>query len=150
MKANEIRIGNYIYDDESLVCIVNGFSPLDNSIRCNEKEGCNILVDYDDKKGYSVESIRCNPILLTENWLIKLGFSKKEYDTFGIKVKECNSEDFYKGWFMIFLNKSYGKIKSIEITIGDYRNDTFAEIKYVHELQNIYFLLTKGELTIKN
>jgi hypothetical protein len=67
------------------------------------------------------------PIPLTEEWLLKFGFLK--YSKNFIKYGEI---EFYI-WAM---NDSY-EIKSL---------DTLIKIETVHELQNLYFLLTKTDL----
>lgn len=131
MKASELMIGNYINTPEGLRIVDTITKSL---VDC----GSFFIMD------------EINPISLTEEWLTNFGFVKKDYDTYGIKIHECNSEDFYIGWFIINLQKYYGKIRNIEIPMGDYRNNTSAKIKYVHQLQNLYFALTGEELTIKN
>lgn len=67
------------------------------------------------------------PIPLTEEWLLKFGFEK--------------SGDHYNKWVddvraFILLN---------DFTLCDI--DLKVEIKYVHQLQNLYFALTGKEIT---
>ena len=66
------------------------------------------------------------PILLTEEWLLKFGFSifKNMYFIKGMQIWKCND--------LFLCNKN-----------GIY-------IKYVHQLQNLYFALTGKELTYEN
>ena len=66
------------------------------------------------------------PIPLTEEWLFKFGF-----------IKHVSQSIWYT------LNKV-----DVWFFDGKYVNDNDVEIKYVHELQNLYFALTKKELTI--
>lgn len=84
------------------------------------------------------------PILLTEEYLLKFGFKKLDGVNFHI-------------------NKGYNAYK-----ITDYKKDGFAlsigvpsnfgtefisivlKIKYIHQLQNLYFALTGEELIIKD
>ncbi|MDV3882965.1 hypothetical protein CMU04_06490 [Elizabethkingia anophelis] len=75
------------------------------------------------------ESIKWfTPIPLTEEWLLKFGF---EIDN---------------GWFKI------GYLKLLPIRDLYYRAivPITKDIKYVHQLQNLYFALTGEELTIKS
>jgi hypothetical protein len=80
------------------------------------------------------------PIPLTEEWLLKLGFKYKEWDNhFIIKNGDYfNSIKKYDdGW----------RYNTDESEATCYYLTT---IKYVHQLQNLYFALTGEELTIKN
>jgi hypothetical protein len=69
----------------------------------------------------------CKPIPLTEEWLLKLGF-----------IKHVSQSIWYT------LNKV-----DVWFFDGKYVNDIDVEIKYVHQLQNLYFALTNEELTMK-
>jgi hypothetical protein len=69
------------------------------------------------------------PIPLTEEWLLKFGFIKTDYDNF---------KYYHKGLFQI----KHG-IKSYWYQSGDLP----VKIEYVHQLQNIYFYLVGEELT---
>ena len=97
-----------------------------------------ITVEYVDKlllKGFfhrdiiyntSIQIKHCKPIPLTEEWLLKFGFEKR-YET-------CFQ---YKNFI---LNDKF-IMMDIDITI---------QLKYVHQLQNLYHALTGEELTIKD
>lgn len=125
MKANELRIGNYIFDNEIVGSITK---------TCIWNENENIIL-FDE----------IEPIHLTEEWLIKFGFLKQEYR--------------YLTKYYFYLNLlSHGEIsfhnteKGFKIDLGTttgYHVGT-TNIKYVHQLQNLYFALTGEELTIKN
>lgn len=68
------------------------------------------------------------PIPLTEEWLLKFGFEHREFS-------------FDKGSF--FLSKRTGKNEYL------YQAHTNRfQVKYVHQLQNLYFSLTAIELTV--
>jgi hypothetical protein len=72
------------------------------------------------------------PITLTEEWLLNFGF-------------EYSANSFYEKQ-RLAISIEYGVevsnyINSIHLTV---------EIKYVHQLQNLYFALTGEELTIKD
>lgn len=126
MKANELRIGNFVYGIEQgyketalpVACIHN-----DNTIRLqvgDETVGC-----------YNSKIIK--PIPLTEEWLVKFGFEKRVgeifmYHTWFYIDKECAG---VSGWYF----RGIDAFKS--------------KIEYVHQLQNLYFALTGEELTLK-
>jgi hypothetical protein len=83
----------------------------------------------------------CKPIPLTEEWLLRFGFKL---------VSSYNKEK------MVFLLQ-FGLSKdsfTFESNCGELMyfryNGNYVNIKYVHQLQNIYFALKNEELTIKN
>ncbi len=90
-----------------------------------------IVVDAGNIKGLSYSSLK--PIPLTEEWLIKFGF------------------EIYKG--VEDIHYSHNNFWDIDRRIGGnyFRCDhlELENIKYVHQLQNLYFALTSEELTIK-
>lgn len=153
IKANELRIGNYVSDDDGYLYKVNGFKPFDHSVRCDEEEGCNILIDlYQQdgsiKKSYEIESYLCKPIPLTEEWLLKFGFKKWgnddsprtiSYEFKGWSVFPPNSFCDFKNGFGFMWYKKDDNIESARVVI-----------KHVHQLQNLYFVLTGEDLTFKS
>ncbi len=129
MKTSELRIGNWIFEDEGTLCKIIGLKPFPDSIRCDEEEGCNILIDiypHDGsiKVGYIVESFLCKPIPLTEEWLLKLGAKKDKIDnTYYLSELEIMLPNFFR-----------------------YKTSMIRRIEHVHQLQNLYFALTGEEL----
>lgn len=128
IKTNELRIGNLIFDDDGSIAKVIGLKPYEHSVRCDEEEGCDILIDIHGadgkvRRGYAIESPECNPIPLTPEWLQRCGF--KFAPSIGYYVYEL-------------LNKPQG-IDNIKVGSG----------VYLHHLQNLYFALTGEELNVK-
>jgi hypothetical protein len=124
IQSNELRIGNL------LECYIG----TDNI------GWVHFPIDWQDIRECEEENISFNkshrPISLTEEWLLKFGFSE-----FG----GCNEKDFTDGIYNVFIN-SLG-----EINFYFFReNEWFQKIDYVHELQNLYFALTKTELQWQN
>ncbi|WP_126654099.1 hypothetical protein [Chryseobacterium aureum] len=74
------------------------------------------------------------PIELTEDWLLKLSFEKKEVYVAGV---------MYDGWLNFSFHLDINHIKN---TFFYHWMGGNIEIKYVHQLQNIYFALTGEEL----
>ena len=115
MKASELRIGNWFYNN-------NG-----EGIKCQIQH----LVFCD--------SIECkyNPIPLTPEWLEKFGFESEDVDDY---VKDNHSviieKKEYSYWFAEQASDVYWQ--------------QLAVIKYVHQLQNLYFALTGEELEIND
>ena len=87
--------------------------------------------------GHEIDECDDNPLVqpipLTEEWLLKFGFEKTMSWTY-VKDLVGNLKLVYylgeKGWSIGF--KSYSD---------------FPNLKYVHQLQNLYFALTGEELT---
>jgi hypothetical protein len=141
----EIKIGNLLYDDSTLVCKVIGLTPFCHSVRCDESGGCDVLIDLylntgEIKKGYTCDSNLMNYIPITEEWLIKLGFEKH---------RDFENKDF-RFYFMedwdVALHPQEDLTYLCNSTSAYY---SLAEIKYIHQLQNLYFALAGQELTIQ-
>jgi hypothetical protein len=132
MKANELRIWNYLH------LINDSLESFNIEIRaiCRDDDGYYIQFTYLDDQGDKPIHEQpleewIQPIPLTEEWLKKFGF---EYDTViwhkdRIMLASANRE--FSTWYGSFI---YGKI------------DIF--VKTVHQLQNLYFALTGEELVL--
>ena len=82
---------------------------------------------------------RIKPIPLTEEWLIKFGFEKK-----------INSE-FVQYWSIgkfILYNEYYRMQQYFELSNYYDIVGSSKQIEYVHQLQDLFYALTGGELTI--
>ena len=128
MKANELRIGNYVYDRGGKVIRIDFLKHLEKNYDCKfgqhqfigEEEEVHPLTEWTDF---------AKSIPLTEDWLLKMGF-KYDCDLVNSLCKNC-----------IWFNK-----KNMEAT---YLLQKLIKINYVHQLQNLYFALTGKELEIK-
>ena len=82
--------------------------------------------------GYYQSTYCCNlnPIPLTEEWLLKFGFKRFPW---GLVKDNLLFKDDLKCSYLI-------------LQVG---NGFEVKVKYVHQLQNLYFTLTGEELTIK-
>lgn len=83
---------------------------------------------------YEIEDFQ--PITLTEEWLIKLGFEKSK------RTDKC-----YEKGLNIVISMADNKFRFI--TGNFVCQIILKELEYVHQLQNLYFALTEQELTIK-
>lgn len=79
------------------------------------------------------------PIPLTEEWLLKFGFELINESPINYKVYELK--------FISFNVVKDFKQNLYEVEVYSV---TYPIIKYVHQLQNLYFALTNEELTIKD
>lgn len=125
MKANELRIGNlilikYPHNKDFIVTVITSGDDINACLR---------------------SPIYFNPIPLTEEWLGKLGF-EPHFD----KIEEINYfcyKDFViENEFFCF---GYADAIVYDLLRVNKKNP----LKYVHQLQNLYFSLTGDELTVK-
>jgi hypothetical protein len=127
MEATELRIENLVNEEwwnsisgsyEYSLVIINAIYK--THIRCQ------------DDQAYNLDEI--TPILLTEEWLIKFGFdNKKQNNQFNIDEWRFHVEKpFQYDGFLLCDGFS---------VISD-------RIKYVHQLQNLYYSLTETELSL--
>lgn len=121
VKASELRIGN-------LVNFSVGSSYYQGTVQTIGSKIATILCLG---KTYAVKYVNITPIVLTEELLVKLGFEKNE------------TGFYYKGRFTY--HNEYGW-KILEQWVKNWVG--VSELKYVHQLQNLYFALTGEELTI--
>ena len=126
MKANELRIGNWVKH--------KGFA--DTQVESIHEAGINSV--YDLYTGFEY----IEPIPLTEEWLVRLGFQKLRDNLFYMLLK-----NYYSASIAV---KLWGGKWVVELTVGsglDVEGEDMAHIKYVHQLQNLHFALTGNELT---
>ena len=137
LEVKELRIGN---------CITGVYYDLDSD---EEKEQLCKVVSIDsvgaheypimvDGLGNEIEEYqRLEPVPLTEEWLFKLGFEI---------VNHIDGYSFYS-------YKKKGKGGFCNITIYDQytrvgNNTSVPHVKYVHQLQNLHFILTGFEVEV--
>ena len=122
MNANEVIIGNYIIERNDNMQTVDMLAER--------------AIGFDNML---VPEYECNPIPLTEAWLLKFGFGmlNKSYFSTPPRTRTNNSpysliytKDLNGDWY-ILINES----------VRFY-------LEHVHQLQNLYFALTGEELTI--
>lgn len=133
MKASELRTGNLIILlEEHITVDANDIYFIDNT----ETEG--------DEKPIA------KGILLTEEWLIKIGFKKGKYSNcfggfnFTLKASCCWISYTSSDFSMCIANSKSN------LDTSDFISPTHSKIIHVHQLQNLYFALTGEELNIKS
>lgn len=116
MKAEELRIGNF----------VRAKSPEKEVYQ----EPVKVDIHYLDMFCHDKKLVHFEPIPLTEEWLIRFGFSSRLDNLFYVNFffTLAKSEEGFRLWIV---SGTYGRT-----------------IHYVHELQNLYFALTGQELTL--
>lgn len=159
MDTKELRIGNKV---EALYDIDNELSEI-VTVGCIDNIGVT-------EHGYSVSFTDGNydkyndisGIPLTEEWLLKLGFEKKQHHLIDLVVKVISEVESPQ-------DKSSVIFKEVALSVcndkgkGEYyffmkqgnRNDEFdnsivtitSDMRYVHQLQNLYFSITGKEIS---
>lgn len=116
MQLNEIRLGNKI-----------------------SLEGKNYTIDakmmyaiFSGNPDYDISKFE--PILLSSEWLLKFGFKENKVEdiTYEKEISHC------KGFVVSFSTQSY------DWFLCDTDVDT--NVKYIHQLQNLYFAMTGLEI----
>lgn len=135
MNAGELRIGNYIYDHNNearQVAYVGDTIGLHNDIGGTQK--------YQHNPIFSRDINELKPIPLSEEWLLKFGFAVDDaYGVFIYMNKHDHDTD------KISFRNSEGFVC---YHVMQYRS-LCKHIKYVHQLQNLFYSLTGEELKIK-
>jgi len=118
MKATELRIGNWV----------------ENESTNRQVEGVQLTGGYNEVMFWKIMAFEhdISPIPLTEEWLVKLGFESEGNMWYTTNNISYNTED----------NRVVREQPGILGTIYN----AITRVSYVHQLQNLYFVLTGKEL----
>lgn len=128
MKAEELRVGNYVNTSER-----SGWSYQicrQGIIRTINNGSCNITPFKCIGPIVTVKYDNIEPIPITEEWLLNLELKK---------WNSKNNELTYSNNKLIIHKRKDGYVVSRK----------WITIRFVHQLQNLYFAITGEELTIK-
>lgn len=131
IKANELRIGNWLF---------GMFNTNDGFIMQPLEISPDVISEiYEGVSDYQ-------PIPITEEWLLRFGFEKKKLyphiptnDDYEL-TKWANQRDIC----FLYLSK-FKTLSCLANDVGESSTVRF-DIKYVHQLQNLYFAITGEEL----
>lgn len=148
MEESDLRLGNWLEVPEKIRKLVfETCHELDFPRFAQVSQIANDgIVNLLDGKGDELDFdlIDLQPILLTEEWLNKFGFSDKEYKKGWIGI-DIRFTDFV-------LSKPQTEIKHSDCYCFNYqcgRLVMYRELKYVHNLQNFFHSITGEKLTLK-
>lgn len=128
MEAKELRIGNWIRhkysEPDFIVSEINAFSE-NNTVN-------------------GIDLCDCEPISITEEWLIDFGFVKDNNENYliGMQVHYLELMTSNGYWYPTYA-------QAPEMSHENEQRVSTNRIKYVHQLQNLYFALTGEELELK-
>lgn len=134
MDVTEVRVGNLVLESATRhIKRVNGFQG--NTIFIQPEPAINdtSLIPKEVNGNYSI-----SPILITEKWLEKFGFTKFYHE-------DRDSDYYWRGQIMLYAYRTGELYFASENDNGCFPIVNTSEIKYVHELQNLYFALTREE-----
>jgi len=129
MGTGELRLKNLVLWDGKVV-----------SIDLIATDTVNVLDKNSITGWYTVNDKEIQPIELTEEWLIKFRFKKYTHEP--IEGEEDKCEEY-----------CISKLSIVDWGHGFIMSNSFSftlriELKYVHQLQNLYFALTGEELQL--
>ncbi|WP_411898552.1 hypothetical protein [Elizabethkingia bruuniana] len=120
LTANDLRVGSSYYLNETEV-------KLDERL---------LFAMFNNPLAYGLQNY--TPIPLTEERLLKFGFQKEfESDVAIFYENDFLSINIYKGYNSTFLKRN---------RLIDQQDYSINNIKYVHQLQSLYYMLTQREL----
>ena len=135
LKCTDLRIGNLLKFNDEIVIV---YELYDDSIS---------ILEDSYVKVYHIDNFK--PIELTEEVLVKIGFEdRKGY--FNYSRVFGNDGDYCDSIYIYYCPR----LKHFKFTHDIVKEDNLQEmdlynIKYLHELQNAYFLLTGGEMEVE-
>ncbi len=135
MKANELRVGNIVFENVK-----------SNNITCVQVSTIKEIHDESVllKHGLNPQLDNIEPIKITSEWLINLGFEFYGFDKFQYLIYALSNVIDGTSDFRVtgLGGKWYAQI--------DDSVCSWADLKYVHQLQNLYYAITGNELELVN
>ena len=141
MNAKELRLGNFVKDRGKKVIRIDFLEHIQDGY--DTKFGQLVYLEGTEVHPMTEYSEFANPIPLTEEWLIKLGFGKSDDHVMSIMCVDdelsIEYDYHFNRCFLVINAENNTELKWLK------------HIQYVHQLQNIYFALTGEDLTtLKN
>lgn len=140
MKPQELRIGNYVKYNQHVLKI----KAINSHKVKGWQDGYITSVDQEGKSKTAIWAL--SPIKITKEWLLDFGFEKIVFDS---------EETGYGENYVLNLNSKTKIVFEDDMSFGIENSliDThwleleFDKFEGVHELQNLYYALTKKELS---
>lgn len=132
IKAGDIMTGNYLFASDNQIHKVSKF---DEHTVWFEKT----VNKYGVSCWVTSKITECRPILLTEDILLKCGFELVQDGDFSKRYDLIKDERFD-----FLINNGNEQLSGIRFK----GNTLYDEIKYLHQLQNLFFILSGNQLII--
>ena len=134
IQKQELRVGNFLYERPYSGCsVIYIVKQIKNRGVCVSPYGSDIEGEY------SYEAME--PITITHEILEKIGFVLKKEGSYNCYIND-------KGFVLCMWTEDYSIIGFEKKGVCYYGED-YIEIRYLHHLQNLYFVITGKELNIK-
>lgn len=141
MKASELRIGNLVKINNDLLPETHGKTyivyKLQKTFDFDFPSSTGIVSVTDKVNTYTQFDEFIAPIPLTEEWLLRFGFEKKDSDVTRYEKRELMMEYIFGKWYA-------------RLCVNYQDSVLVTKVEYVHQLQNLVFALTGEELTLKD
>jgi hypothetical protein len=137
MEANELRIGNYVCDSYNIIQKIHTVEvgSISEEYYVRFRKYINNVISIDD----------LDPIPLTEEWLLKFGFTDDEEK--GFSSDEANRKIYSLNGFDLSIEEN-GKIHEWVEVEDQWYSYKGKEFKFVHKLQNFYYESKDKELSV--
>lgn len=144
LKVNELRIGNLVQDEHGDVQYVYRIW----------KGGAELASDMDGSDDLDYNEDEMFGVPMTKEWLYKFGFELNGvYASMRLSLNELNESN--RTFIVVCPDKTGDGWIEIITKRGTTQDPTYTELqgnilllKYVHQLQNLYFALANKELNI--
>ncbi|MCT3917528.1 hypothetical protein HZQ04_15815 [Elizabethkingia anophelis] len=144
MEGKELRIGNYLVFNSIYGCVTGIYISLDNGLPRLDGTLNKDIGYIEFGYGNVIHPKDIEFLDINNEWLLKLGFLKdSDRDSYYIDI-----EDGYNKFDLMWFNSSI-YLKS-RYDMENLHTQMIPHIKYVHQLQNLFFTLSGKELTIKS
>ena len=132
IKTNELKHNGY-FNHNGLIVQISGFRTYSTD---------KPLVRFENTGGeYGIDTLQ--PIPLTEEWLLKAGFTSDDYKKGYIGI-DVHNENGMSTDFVLSYPGRMGEWQ--KYFVWEFNNYMFNKIEFVHELQNFYTAMTGYEL----
>lgn len=134
---NELRVGNWIQNPEGEIYQSTEYTPLVITRESRIFEGVPLSEEWIENFGFRLQTVakhdfKFNKVVRTDKLYTTNPFNLDDVDTFEIEVIKDGDDN---------------AVRRIGIKGLDYYDAL--NIQFVHELQNLYFALTKTELVLQ-
>ena len=147
IKYTELRCGNKVhisgkeYPNERLVATVGEIHYFGSTLECDFGEG-------EGEEDCDIDHEDLIPIPLSEEWLIRAGFEKEKRDRFfSLYLSDKDENEFGRQRIDYWFGEDDFSAAELCRSGVCFKR---VKIKFVHQLQNLYFALTGEELTFKD